>query len=49
MIYGYARVSSLDQNLETQIKELKDYRVDKIISEKITGVSPNKSKLEDLL
>lgn len=35
-------MSSTDQNLETQIEQLKAYGVDKIISEKITGVAENK-------
>jgi DNA invertase Pin-like site-specific DNA recombinase len=42
IIYGYARVSSTDQNLDTQIEQLKKYGVEKLISEKITGVSENK-------
>lgn len=48
MIYGYARVSSKDQNLATQLDQLKRYGVDKIVSEKITGVS-NERKLNLLL
>lgn len=42
IIYGYARVSSTDQNLDTQIEQLKAHGVDKIVSEKITGVAENK-------
>lgn len=38
-IYGYARVSSSTQNLDTQLKQLNDYGVDEIIQEKITSVS----------
>lgn len=49
MIYGYARVSAKDQNLATQIDELQRFGVDKIISEKITGVAKKKNKLEELL
>ena len=49
MIYGYARVSSKDQNLATQLDQLKRYGVGKIISEKITGVAKQKPKLESLL
>ena len=51
MIYGYARVSSTDQNLDTQIEQLQTYGVDKIMSEKITGVAENKlldSLIEEL-
>lgn len=49
IIYGYARVSTSKQNLEGQIEELKKYGVDKIISEKVSGISSKKSKLKDLL
>ncbi|WP_256815837.1 recombinase family protein [Cytobacillus sp. Bac17] len=48
MVYGYARVSSTDQNLDTQIEQLTSYGVDMIISEKITGVAENK-QLDQLL
>ncbi|MED1738142.1 recombinase family protein [Bacillus swezeyi] len=34
MIFGYARVSSKDQNLERQLKELEEYGCDKIYYEK---------------
>lgn len=42
MIYGYARVSANDQNLDTQIEGLEKYGVDKIISEKITGIAEDR-------
>lgn len=45
MIYGYARVSARDQNLDSQIEELKKYGVDEIIHEKITGVAKQKPEL----
>lgn len=37
MIFGYARVSSKDQNLERQIKELKEYGCERIYTEKQSG------------
>jgi DNA invertase Pin-like site-specific DNA recombinase len=37
MIFGYARVSSKDQNLARQLKELKAYGCDKIFVEKQSG------------
>src|SRR5690625_3714590 len=37
MIIGYARVSSKDQNLERQIKELKKYGCERIFEEKQSG------------
>lgn len=49
MIYGYARVSTKEQNLDTQIHELEKFGTDKIISEKISGVAKKKNKLEELL
>ncbi|PHG62755.1 hypothetical protein COI59_19905 [Bacillus toyonensis] len=39
MIYGYARVSAQDQNLDTQTEKLLKYGVDKIVKEKISGVN----------
>lgn len=49
MIYGYARVSTQDQKLETQIEELTNAGVEKIISEKITGIAKKKIMLENLI
>lgn len=49
MIFGYARVSSLEQNLDSQIKQLREAHVDYIVSEKITGVDPYKEELSKLL
>ncbi|WP_305807691.1 recombinase family protein [Staphylococcus epidermidis] len=37
MIIGYARVSSIDQNLERQIDNLKTFGVEKIFTEKQSG------------
>lgn len=39
MIYGYARVSSPDQDLSGQIDELKSMGCEKIYSEKFTGTT----------
>lgn len=49
MIYGYARVSAADQNLETQLIELKNFGVNELIHEKVSGVKKQKEKLDDLL
>lgn len=52
MKYGYARVSSLGQDLDTQIQILKDENCDEIFSEKITSNVSKKVKrmqLEKLL
>ena len=37
MIFGYARVSIEEQNLDMQIDVLKKFGVDKIYQEKMTG------------
>ena len=34
---GYARVSTLDQNLERQLDMLRQYGVDRIFQEKMSG------------
>ena len=39
MIYGYARVSTEDQDLSNQLAELKTARCDQIFREKITGAT----------
>ena len=39
MIVGYARVSSIDQNVERQLDNLKTFGVDKIFTEKQAGKS----------
>jgi DNA invertase Pin-like site-specific DNA recombinase len=48
--YGYARVSSLDQNLDAQIAELKEAGASKVFAEKISGASAaNRTELQKLL
>ncbi len=37
MIIGYARVSTIDQNLDRQIGMLNEYGCEKIVKEKFTG------------
>ena len=49
MKYGYARVSNVGQNIDSQIKELKSYPVDEIVTEKISGASAKKVKQKELL
>ncbi|WP_119344018.1 recombinase family protein [Facilibium subflavum] len=49
MIYGYARVSTQDQNLDMQIKALKKYNCDEIITEKKSGTSLDRPALKKLL
>jgi DNA invertase Pin-like site-specific DNA recombinase len=45
MIYGYARVSGLGQDLELQIGELKAANAETIYSEKITGTHKDRPEL----
>ncbi|WP_038804422.1 recombinase family protein [Staphylococcus aureus] len=50
MIVGYARVSSLDQNLERQLENLKTFGVEKIFTEKQSGKSvENRPILQEAL
>jgi len=51
MLVGYARVSTLDQNLDRQIDALVKYGVDKrnIYQEKITGTKKKRPMLEKML
>lgn len=48
-IYGYARVSTLDQNLERQIVALEDAKVSYIFKDKITGTKKDRPELKLLL
>lgn len=49
MIYGYARVSTDKQELDVQVKALKEAGATKIFKEKISGTSKNKKELNNLL
>lgn len=48
MKFGYARVSTDDQELARQIDALNNYGVDKIYKEKITGTKTNRPELDKL-
>lgn len=45
MIFGYARVSTKDQNLSRQIKELKNFGCDRIYEEKQSGKNFSERKV----
>ena len=47
-IFGYARVSSKEQNLDRQIEELKKYKCDEIITDKASGKCFTRTGLEQL-
>lgn len=49
MVYGYARVSTLDQRLERQTDALYKYGVDSLYCEKISGTKRSRPELDKLL
>lgn len=48
MVFGYARVSTQDQELARQIDALGKYGVDEIFTEKMTGTKSNRPELNRL-
>ena len=48
-IFGYARVSTEQQNLDRQLDMVQKYGVDFIYNEKMTGTKRNRPELEKLL
>ena len=49
MVFGYARVSTQEQNLDRQLDILKESGVEEIIKEKITGTKFDRPELSRLL
>lgn len=49
MIFGYARVSTQDQNLDMQIDALKKYGAEQIFEEKMTGTKKDRPQLEEMI
>ena len=49
MIYGYARVSTADQNLDRQIDALNKYGIDRLYCEKMSGTKKNRPELSRVL
>jgi DNA invertase Pin-like site-specific DNA recombinase len=48
-VFGYARVSTADQNLDTQLEALEQIGCHQIFQDKITGVSTSRPSLDELL
>ncbi len=49
MKYGYARVSTIDQKLESQIEQLKNAGAEEIFQEKFTGTTNSRPAFINLL
>ncbi|MEH7441122.1 recombinase family protein [Bacillus sp. JJ1122] len=49
MKYGYARVSTVNQDLESQLQALEKEGCDKVLSEKFTGTKADRPKFKELL
>ncbi|MGP7819371.1 recombinase family protein [Niallia sp. 01092] len=47
-VYGYARVSTLQQELARQLDLLKNYNCNEILTEKMTGIKANRPELNRL-
>ncbi|QHT65668.1 recombinase family protein [Rhodocytophaga rosea] len=48
-VFGYARVSTLDQNLDTQLEALEKAGCDEIFQDKISGVSTSRPALDEMM
>ena len=49
MKIGYARVSTIDQNLDLQLDALKKAGCEKIYQEKISGIAKNRPELDKMI
>ena len=49
MTYGYARVSTADQNLDRQKDALRAYGVDRLFCEKVSGAKKSRPELDKML
>lgn len=49
MIFGYARVSTQDQNLEMQLDALNNYGCERFFQEKMTGTRKERPQLDEMI
>ena len=49
MLVGYARVSTLEQNLDNQLDKLKELGCDKIFTDKVSGAREERVGLKEML
>ena len=49
MTYGYARVSTADQNLDRQLDALRKHGIDKLFCEKMSGTKKSRPELDKML
>lgn len=49
LIFGYARVSTVEQNIDTQLEQLNNAGCQRIFSEKVSGKDTNRPELQNLL
>src|SRR5260221_7068406 len=48
-VFGYDRVSTMDQNLDTQLQALEKFGCDRIFQDKITGMATHRPALDEML
>jgi DNA invertase Pin-like site-specific DNA recombinase len=48
-IFGYARVSTVDQNTDTQVEALEKFGCDRIFQEKVSGLLVQRPQLDEML
>ena len=48
-VFGYARVSTVDQNLDTQIEVLQKFGCHRIFKDKISGLATQRPALDEML
>lgn len=49
MVVGYVRVSTVDQNMDRQVRSMEEYHVERIFQEKISGKNTDRPELQKML